>query len=336
MLNSRLADLLNADACYIYNPMSINAALTLFLEEYPSASSATFADHPVANFIRLEIPKIIRAAIGNNQRYIVQGSPGQGNWARVPWVAVFDRFVTETAQDGYYLVYLVREDFSGVYLSLNQGVTTVKRQYGADAKEALSIRARDFLARIGNTTGTIDGPIDLRVGQKSRFGPLYEQGAICSIFYERSGIPADEVLLSDLKLFLDYYFKLVSSETSLIDHSNTEEDEANVGWEDLRQLRIHKRLERNRSLATKVKRQLGFTCQACGMNFEEKYGPIGKDYIEAHHLTPIAELHGRRVALDPKKDFAVLCSNCHRMIHKSPFVSDVEMFRHATLDRTTS
>jgi 5-methylcytosine-specific restriction protein A len=316
--------------------MSINTALTLFLDEYPSASSASFAEHPVANFIRLEIPAIIRGAIGNNDRYIIQGSAGQGTWARVPWVAIFDRFVTETAQDGYYLVYLVREDFSGVYLSLNQGVTTVKRQYGANAKEALSIRARDFLARIGNTTGIIDGPIDLRVGQKSRYGPLYEQGAICSIFYERDSIPADELLLSDLKLFLEYYFKLVVSDTSLVDHSNTEDDEADIDWEDLRKLRIHKRLERNRSLALKVKRHLGFTCQACKMNFEEKYGSIGKGYIEAHHLIPIADLHGKRVALDPKKDFAVLCSNCHRMIHKSPFVSDVEMFRVTTLDKTAS
>jgi len=316
--------------------MSINTALTLFLEEYPSACLATFADHPVADFIRLEIPRIIRVAIGDNDRYIIQGSPGQGNWARVPWVAVFDRFVTESAQDGYYIVYLVREDFSGVYLSLNQGVTTVKRQYGADAKEALSIRACDFLARIGNTTGIIDGPIDLRAGPKSRYGPLYEQGAICSILYERDDIPEDEVLLSDLKLFLEYYFKLVVSETSLIDHSHTEEDEAEIGWEDLRKLRIHKRLERNRSLALKVKKHLGLTCQACKMNFEDKYGEIGKGFIEAHHLIPIADLYGKRVALDPQKDFAVLCSNCHRMIHRSPFVSDVEMFRITTLDQSAS
>jgi 5-methylcytosine-specific restriction protein A len=314
--------------------MSINAALTLFLEEYPTACSASFANHPVADFIRLEMPRIIRAAIGDNERYIIKGSPGQGNWARVPWVAIFDRFVTESAQDGYYLVYLVREDFSGVYLSLNQGVTTVERQYGAEAKEALAIRARDFLARIGDVAGVIEGPIDLRAGQRSRYGPLYEQGAICSIFYERDSIPADQSLLSDLRLFLDYYFKLVVSETSLVDHSNTEEDEVAVSWEDLRKLRIHKRLERNRSLASKVKRLLGFTCQACGMNFEEKYGSIGKGYIEAHHLTPIADLHGKRVALDPKKDFAVLCSNCHRMIHKSQFVSDIEMFRRTTLDQT--
>ncbi len=81
------------------------------------------------------MPEAIQATIGDNHRYLVSGSAGQGNWARVPWAAVFDRFVTDTAQDGYYVVYLVREDFAGIYLSLNQGVTTVKKQYGTDGRE---------------------------------------------------------------------------------------------------------------------------------------------------------------------------------------------------------
>lgn len=33
------------------------------------------------------------------------------------------------------------------------------------------------------------------------------------------------------------------------------------------------------------------------------------------------------ILLDAEKDFAVLCSNCHRMIHKSEFASAVAEFR---------
>src|SRR4051812_8868821 len=106
--------------------MSLNSALTLFLEEYPDAIEQPFAANPVAEFIRWVVPEAIEAVIGDNERYLVRGSAGQGNWARVPWAAVFDRFVTDTAQDGYYVVYLVKENFAGIYLSLNQGVTTVK------------------------------------------------------------------------------------------------------------------------------------------------------------------------------------------------------------------
>jgi 5-methylcytosine-specific restriction protein A len=53
----------------------------------------------------------------------------------------------------------------------------------------------------------------------------------------------------------------------------------------------------------------------CGFNFEATYGEIGADFIEAHHLTPFSELQGRPTRLDPRADFAVVCPNCHRMLH---------------------
>ena len=124
----------------------------------------------------------------------------------------------------------------------------------------------------------------------------------------------------------------MSKESALFDQSQHEEDETGLLWEDLRMLRVHKRVERNKRLAAKVKITLGLICQACGFNFEEFYGEVGKSYIEAHHLTPVAELRGKRVALDPSRDFAVLCSNCHRMIHRSPYASDIEAFRTSILN----
>lgn len=95
--------------------MSLNTAINLFLEEYPKAIEQRFAGHPVADFIRNDAPSTIKEVLASNERYVVHGSPGQGNWAKVPWLAIYDRFVTESAQDGFYLVYLVKEDFSGVF-----------------------------------------------------------------------------------------------------------------------------------------------------------------------------------------------------------------------------
>lgn len=63
------------------------------------------------------------------------------------------------------------------------------------------------------------------------------------------------------------------------------------------------------------------------MDFEEKYGDVGKNYIEAHHLKPLASLKGKKVAMDPAKDFPVLCSNCHRMIHQSSCTDDIGRFK---------
>lgn len=67
-------------------------------------------------YIKEAIPVSI---LGKN--YIPYLSVGKGNWANVPWIAVFDQNITTTAQKGFYIVYLFSEDYKKVYLSLNQG-----------------------------------------------------------------------------------------------------------------------------------------------------------------------------------------------------------------------
>ena len=93
-------------------------------------------------------------------------------------------------------------------------------------------------------------------------------------------------------------------------------------------LRYHRKVERNRTAARQAKKFHGVICQACDLNFVQRYGAIGKDFIEAHHLKPIATLEeGVVVTYDVKTDFAVLCANCHRMIHRSADPSDLATFR---------
>lgn len=306
--------------------MSIHAALSLLLQEYAEARAQPFAGNAMADMLRQDIPAEIRASVANEERYEVIGSPGKGNWAGVPWVAVLDRFVTDTPQQGYYLVYLAKEDCTGVYLSLNQGVTTAREQYGASAPKALETRAQDFLARLGPlTSGLLTGPIDL--GARKGLGADYQHGSICARYYSREALPAEEELQSDIQRLLSLYRHLVNNESTLYVRAEAEEDELGLGVEDLKRLREHKRIERNRKLAASVKKAQGYSCKACGFNFAETYGAIGADFIEAHHLVPLSELIGDKVKLDPKRDFSVLCSNCHRMIHRSEFVSRVEEFR---------
>ena len=81
--------------------MNRNAALNLLLEGYSEAVRQPFSGNPVAEFIRREVPAAIEQIMGDDAGYLIRGSPGQGHWARVPWVAVFNRFITETAQDGF-------------------------------------------------------------------------------------------------------------------------------------------------------------------------------------------------------------------------------------------
>ncbi len=308
--------------------MDLRSSFNFLLESYPKAVEETFSGHHVANFVRKELPGTLQNMLSGNPRYITNGSPGQGNWAKSPWVAIYDRFVTESAQEGYYIVYLVREDYKGIYLSLNQGITTVKKLYGAEARTTLRVRSADFRARLGSLTeGLHCGEIDLASHTPSSLSRFYEAGNICSLFYATEDLPEEEKLASDLYRFLNLYLKLASSEPQLFAHAAVEEDENFLADEDLRVLREHKRIERNKKLAQKAKQHHGYKCKACGFDFEAKYGPIGKDFIEAHHLIPLCELKGKKLTLSPKHDFTVLCSNCHRMIHKTAFVYSVEEFR---------
>jgi len=77
-------------------------------------------------------------------------------------------------------------------------------------------------------------------------------------------------------------------------------------------------IERSTGYAVKVKRHHGTRCQACGFDFASKYGvQLGEGFIEAHHLRPLSSLEEGEVATyTVATDFAVLCSNCHRMIHR--------------------
>jgi 5-methylcytosine-specific restriction protein A len=128
---------------------------------------------------------------------------------------------------------------------------------------------------------------------------------------------------------LDLYSTLSYKENFSVGTIGAEDDEQdNTVIEDYAALRQHKRIERNPSIAKKVKKIHGFICQACGFNYEEFYSGItNRKYIEAHHLIPVSTLKGQKVSRNPRTDFAVLCANCHRMIHRFESPWDLAAFR---------
>ena len=54
-------------------------------------------------------------------------------------------------------------------------------------------------------------------------------------------------------------------------------------------------------------------CEVCGFDFGLVYGDHGRDYCEVHHRTPLHESGQTKTKL---QDLAILCANCHRMIHR--------------------
>lgn len=57
-----------------------------------------------------------------------------------------------------------------------------------------------------------------------------------------------------------------------------------------------------------------FACEVCEFNFADRYGDLGEGYIEVHHILP---LHASGPVTTRLEDLALLCSNCHRMIHRA-------------------
>lgn len=94
--------------------------------------------------------------------------------------------------------------------------------------------------------------------------------------------------------------------------------------------KLHKVRERDKRITIAKKKQVlkehgQLKCEACGFDFEKTYGELGKGYIECHHLVPLSNFQGRKdTKLD---DLALLCSNCHRMIHRDLETRTIKEFK---------
>ena len=82
--------------------------------------------------------------------------------------------------------------------------------------------------------------------------------------------------------------------------------------------RLHKQRERNSRIVQRKKvqgrRDGVLACEVCSFDFFAIYGEIGDGYIECHHTTPITNYNaGQKTRL---QDLALVCANCHRMLHR--------------------
>lgn len=97
-------------------------------------------------------------------------------------------------------------------------------------------------------------------------------------------------------------------------------DQGEFGLEGNARLVAHLRKERDSSIvATKKAAVLKTTgrlcCEVCGFDFKKIYGDLGNEFCEVHHINPLSKSDG--VVRTTLSDLAVVCSNCHRIIHRS-------------------
>lgn len=132
-----------------------------------------------------------------------------------------------------------------------------------------------------------------------------------------------------LRTVADRIRKEIESSASL-DLGDLGQDEEQTAEEGQLLTRVHRVRERDTKLAQRKKKavlrkQGVLACEVCNLDFSAVYGERGKGYIECHHTRPLSELPPTGGTLN-LTDLALVCSNCHRMIHcRSPWMTIGEL-----------
>jgi MoxR-like ATPase len=186
--------------------------LERFLARYSSAKTEAFrGDHEAAQFLRRAAEAIAAGLPPGLAGARAKPSVGQGNWAASPWIAVLDPRVTTTTQEGVYPVVLIREDLTGLYVTIAQGVTRLKREQGQRlAYEALRQQAdvlRPHLSALldrGFTTGS-----DVFLGD-SPLARDYTASVVISKYFPREDL-ASSSIDADLSAVTTAYESLIEN-----------------------------------------------------------------------------------------------------------------------------
>jgi 5-methylcytosine-specific restriction enzyme A len=318
----------------------ISETLIKISNEYIEQKNIAFANNELASFIRKSAKNIKSELSEYSETFLFKASPGQMNtWADVPWIAILDPEVTESTQNGYYVVYLFSVDMKKVYLSLNQGITFLHKELKEKKSiEELKRRAAFIRDRIPEYQDYFKFfPIDLSSDlSKSHRPRLYEPGHAFGVEYDTSSIPSNDILINDLTKILELYLLLTHRGGLDGDLVGIDDEPENLAEQDLNERKRyfrHRRIERNPKTSSLVKKHRGYICEACEFSFVKVYGDIAYNkkkeaYIEAHHLTPISDLpEGKTIKYNVEEDFRVLCANCHKMVHRKNPPYSIEELR---------
>ena len=117
--------------------------------------------------------------------------------------------------------------------------------------------------------------------------------------------------------------KLIVNNKNLIEKIERIEDDENAYVDEVKEgqilYKLHKVRERDVKIikskkAKFIKENGKLFCELCNFDFEEKYGEVGKGFIECHHVKPLHEFENEKTT--KLGDLILVCSNCHRMLHR--------------------
>ena len=131
------------------------------------------------------------AAVQIRPDLLINISVGQGNWATVPWIALLNTKITESTQEGIYVVFLIATALDRVFLTLNQGTTNLVRTLGQrEAQQRMldvTAKTRPLIPELEGAGFVLDNNISL--GGGSWLARNYEVGTVAYAAFNGEDLP---------------------------------------------------------------------------------------------------------------------------------------------------
>ncbi len=211
---------------------------------------------------------------------------------------------------------------------------------------AVEARIESLTGRQGIGVRLSDGCKGVVTWSHAAIMPPLEEGQTCKVrVVSAKGTTLSFALVDDVRSSasdaskpheqLGLFSRPPASSVLTTGHGEDEPGDAEDGEEGRVRFRLHRYKERRPRLVRRKKQMVRaasgrLACEVCDFDFAIAYGPLGDGFAECHHRTPLADLSG--VTRTRMADLAIVCANCHRMLHRRPYLR-VEQLREVVQGR---
>tara|TARA_B100000787_G_C16175667_1_gene288881 strand:- start:109 stop:1347 length:1239 start_codon:yes stop_codon:yes gene_type:complete len=207
--------------------LSFSKGWEQYIEECINQSSGNsiyyISDHEIYRlFFENIVPEL--QSLVDKRLYLANASIGKSGLAGIPWLAVFDKEITQTTQEQYYISYLFSRNAKKLHLSIAIGATQFTELYGDNNKTTKKISAAkdNFVNNFEKFAPARDfKKMDLLAESDTNFirkfsssitrrADHYEAGSFFTKTYDLVNPDFDEDdIVNDLKNYIDCYRQIV-------------------------------------------------------------------------------------------------------------------------------
>ena len=175
------------------NLPAFRTLLLTFLQELSSARNGPFQKTPALWDAMSKVKSRLEqfTAVRSRPDLLVNISVGQGDWAKTPWIALLNTRITRSTQEGIYVVFLITTNLERIYLTLNQGVSSLVREVGQREaqKRMLDVasKARGLISALLPAGFALNN--EIKLGGGGWLANNYEIGTIAHIDFKTTELP---------------------------------------------------------------------------------------------------------------------------------------------------